>query len=281
MQDDEDQHDDVAEEGLEIPRFGAWQPLFQPYFPEWRQNLELPEFEPRDGTFIFRVSLGKTCWRSIAMPADTTLGDLVNWILRSVNFDRDHLYEITYRDRMGVTCSASHPAMDEPPYADNISIGSLPLEPGQSMDLMYDFGDNWRFTIKLERVEPPSGKAKPKAPRILEKHGKSPVQYAALRRLVSREPHRGRAGSSHGFRRPHARCLLGGASRPRACLDSGNDPCIRRGRAHQELSLTSAAGGIRLHELDAVLTVCLGNVALAAIGDDLAVGRSQPPAKLL
>ncbi len=178
MQDDEDQDDDAVEEELEIPRFGAWQPLFQPYFPEWRQNLELPEFEPRDGAFIFRVSLGKTCWRLIAMPADATLGNLVGWILNSVNFDHDHLYEITYRDRMGVTRSASHPAMDEPPYADNISIGSLPLEPGQSMDLLYDFGDNWQFKIKLERVEPPSGKAKPKAPRILEKHGKSPVQYA-------------------------------------------------------------------------------------------------------
>ena len=27
----------------EEPRFGAWQPLFQPYFPEWRENLKLPE----------------------------------------------------------------------------------------------------------------------------------------------------------------------------------------------------------------------------------------------
>ncbi len=156
-------------------RFGAWQPLFQPYFPEWQQNLELPEIEPRDGTFIFRVSLGRICWRLIAMPADATLEDLVSMILRSVNFDDDHLYEFSYRDRLGATCTINHPAVEEGPWTDQVSIGSLPLEPGQSMELLYDFGDEWHFSVKLERVDPPGGKAK--APRIIEKHGKSPVQY--------------------------------------------------------------------------------------------------------
>src|SRR5262249_26476404 len=56
--------------------FGAWQPLFQPYFPGWRQNLEFPEPEERHGTFVFRISLGKGVWRRIAMPADDTLDDL-------------------------------------------------------------------------------------------------------------------------------------------------------------------------------------------------------------
>ncbi len=166
--------DDLAETPNPA-RFGVWQPLFQPYFPEWQQNLELPEIEPRDGTFIFRVSLGKICWRLIAMPADATLDDLVSMILRSVNFDDDHLYEFSYRDRQGATCTINHPEVENGPWTDEVSIGSLPLEPGQSMTLRYDFGDEWRFTVKLERIDPPGGKAK--APRIIEKHGKSPVQY--------------------------------------------------------------------------------------------------------
>jgi Plasmid pRiA4b ORF-3-like protein len=155
--------------------FGAWQTLFQPYFPEWRQNLELPEIEPREGTFIFRVSLGKICWRLIAMPADATLDDLVSIVLHSVNFDNDHLYQFSYRGRLGATCMINHPAVEEGPWTYQISIGSLPLEPGQSMELLYDFGDEWPFTVRLERVDPPGGKAK--APRIIEKHGESPVQY--------------------------------------------------------------------------------------------------------
>ncbi len=39
-----------------------------------------------EGTFVFRVSLGKV-WRLIALPADASLDDLVDWILRSVKFE--------------------------------------------------------------------------------------------------------------------------------------------------------------------------------------------------
>jgi hypothetical protein len=171
--DEEEFQDESAEE---LSQFGVWQPLFQPYFAEWQQNLQFPELEPREGTFVFRVSLGDT-WRRIAMPADDTLDDLVNLILRSVNFDDEHLYAFSYRGRMGSTASINHPAMDEGPWADQIRIGALPLQPGQSMELEYDFGDNWEFDVKLERIEPPSGKVKPA--RILERHGKSPQQYPA------------------------------------------------------------------------------------------------------
>jgi hypothetical protein len=177
-QEDEDEEDgelEDREEGVfELPRFGAWQPIFQPYFPLWQENLRLPERGSRQGTFVFRVSLGKI-WRLIAMPSDKTLDDLVHMILRSVKFDNDHLHEFTYRDRMGATVRVNHPAMDEPPYTDEVRIGTLPLEPGQTMELTYDFGDNWPFTVKLVRIEPPD--AKLKAPRILESHGKAPDQY--------------------------------------------------------------------------------------------------------
>ena len=166
----------IGEEvSLHLPRFGAWQPFFQPYFPDWSQNLELPEFEPRQGTFIFRLSLGKI-WRLIAMPSDATLADLVDVILASVKFDSDHLYEFSFRDRTGVTHSIYHPEMQKRSCADQFPIGKLPIELGQSMQLLYDFGDNWPFTVKLERIESASRKAK--GPRILKKHGKSPVQYA-------------------------------------------------------------------------------------------------------
>ena len=134
--------------------------------------------EASEGTFVFRVSVGKI-WRLIAMPSGATLGDLVDWILRSVEFDDDHLYQFTYCDRTGATRSVSHPAMEEGPWADRIVIRSLPLKPGHSMKLLYDFGDNWPFTVKLERVEPPSAKDKTKGPRILEEStGNHPSQYA-------------------------------------------------------------------------------------------------------
>ena len=165
--------DDPAGEG-EMPRFGAWQPLFQPYFPEWKRNLELSSPEPRTGELIFRVSQGKI-WRRIAMPADSTLGDLFRMILRSVDFDDDHLYKFRYTDRLGAVVTAGHSFSQEGPWADDIAIGTLPLDPGQEMQLTYDFGDNWQFKVKLERIEPANPKAK--KPRILESHGEAPEQY--------------------------------------------------------------------------------------------------------
>jgi hypothetical protein len=166
---------DDDDEGPDRPRFGVWQPIFQPYFPDWRENLEFPEPESREGIFVFRVSWGKDVWRLIAMSDDDTLDDLATAILRSLRFDFDHLYEFVYRDRMGATAAIKHPEMDEGPWTTQVTIGELPMEPGQAMVFHYDFGDNWRFDVKLERIEPLD--AGIKAPAILEKHGKSPKQY--------------------------------------------------------------------------------------------------------
>ena len=168
--DDEDEEDSL-EKG---PRFGDWQPLFQSYFPEWRENLILPEVEPREGIFIFRVAYGKV-WRLIALPADNTLADLLGWVLRSFKFDDDHLCRFTYIDRFGCAVEINDPRMGESSSTVQTPVGTLPLEPGQTMDLLYDFGDSWEFTITLERVEPPGSRIK--APRIMESHGKAPRQY--------------------------------------------------------------------------------------------------------
>ncbi len=154
--------------------FGAWQPLFQPYFPEWRENLRIAAPEPRTGVFLFRVALGKAR-RLIAIPADAPLDDLVSWVLRSVKFSSDHLYEFIYRDQRGRQVRVHHPYTGEEPSTDQVHVGELPLEPGQSMTLVYDFGDNWQFNLTLERVEPPGKKMK--APRIVESHGAAPEQY--------------------------------------------------------------------------------------------------------
>jgi hypothetical protein len=165
--------DEGADE-IEMPRFGAWQPMFQPYFPAWRNNLIVAERPARKGVMLFKVSLGSV-WRRIVMPANATLERLVDWILRAFNFDDDHLYEVIYRDRFGRTIRAAHEAMEEGPWAHEIVLGQLPLEPGQGMELMYDFGDQWQFTIELEKTDLPT--AKLKSPRIVERHGKAPAQY--------------------------------------------------------------------------------------------------------
>src|SRR5262249_1050606 len=50
---DEEAEEEAPEAEEEAPEaeghFGKWQPLFQPYFPDWRENLTAPETPPREG----------------------------------------------------------------------------------------------------------------------------------------------------------------------------------------------------------------------------------------
>jgi hypothetical protein len=162
------------DEEAEPEAFGELQPVFQPFFPQWQQNLKWESPAAHEGVYVFKVSLGKV-WRRLAMPADATLDDLADWILDSVDFDDEHLYEFRFRNRLGVTVRVAHPYADESPATDEMEVGELPLEPGQAMDFVYDFGDNWQFKVLLESIEPPG--TKKKKPALLEKHGKAPEQY--------------------------------------------------------------------------------------------------------
>ncbi|NDJ75049.1 MAG: plasmid pRiA4b ORF-3 family protein [Chloroflexi bacterium] len=153
--------------------FGVLQPVLQPYFPAWQNNLSVPELEFRKGTFIFKVALGRI-WRRIAIDAGQTLDALAWAILGSVKFDSDHLYQFSYQTRYGSLQEVNHPYMDAPPFTSEMRIGELPLRVGQTMTFLFDFGDNWEFDVLLEQVDPDRVTKKSA---ILESHGKAPEQY--------------------------------------------------------------------------------------------------------
>ena len=155
--------------------FGELQPVVQPYFPEWRQNLALPELEFGDDTYIFKVSLGKRVWRRIAIMGSDDFESLSDAILQAFAFDHDHLYRFTYRNRLGVPVDINHPYLDEPPFTPEVQIGSIGLKPGATLTYLYDFGDNWDFEVELEAIDPVVPRIK--GPIILETHGEAPEQY--------------------------------------------------------------------------------------------------------
>ncbi len=159
----------------EQPDFGAWQPLLQKYFPAWRNNLQLPKPEFRDGVYYFKARLGAP-WRRIAIPAGNTLDDLAWSIINAFDFDGDHLYEFLFFDRDGSEAVISHPYVEEAEkFTDDYAIGYLPVEEGQSIQFRYDFGAGWRFDVKLEKVELPNRKMK--KPQVVESHGTAPREY--------------------------------------------------------------------------------------------------------
>jgi hypothetical protein len=53
-------------------------------------------------------------------------------------------------------------------------LGQVPLVAKQKIDFRYDFGDDWRFEVLVEKIDPLKTVDQPK---VIEKAGRAPKQY--------------------------------------------------------------------------------------------------------
>jgi hypothetical protein len=164
---------ELEEDPLES--FGALQPVVQPYVPAWQRNLSVPAWAFRKGVHVFRVSLGRDLWRRIAIPGRLNLDDLAETIIGAFEFTCDHLYRFSYRNRFGVETHINHTVIEEGPWTSETRVGDVPLQEGQSMTYLYDFGDWWEFDVTLEGVDSPAPAMK--EPVVLDARGEAPEQY--------------------------------------------------------------------------------------------------------
>jgi hypothetical protein len=160
--------------------YGYLLSIFQPLFPEWRIAYTLSGEPVRAGLHIYKVGFdprygGGGIWRRLAIPHDASLHDLANVILAAFDFDRDHLYKFCYRDQSSKSREYHHPGMEVGPFADGITLGESGLLGMQTMQFHYDFGDNWCFVAKLERIDPPNPEVK--RFQVVESKGTAPEQY--------------------------------------------------------------------------------------------------------
>ncbi len=164
----------------EAADFGTLQPAFQAYFPEWQKTYALPQQGAQSGIYIFKVSLtdhraNGEVWRRLAVPGHVSLDELADAVLQAFDFsDREHLYEFRYRDRLGKGQVYFHPETEEGPYAHELEIQLSGLPEKGVMKFRFDYGDDWRFELKLERIDPLDKKMKHSA--LLESFGKAPAQ---------------------------------------------------------------------------------------------------------
>jgi len=153
-----------------------YEPFFTPFQPFFKGELQrtLPRREYTMGTFIFKVSLSRSCWRTITVFSEHYLEDVHEAIQDAFDFDSDHLYAF-FMD--GIPWSGDYiyaPGDTEGPFSDQVRIGNLGLHVGQRFLYVFDFGSEWHFKVEVLDITSEPG---PPFPVITEKKGKSPEQY--------------------------------------------------------------------------------------------------------
>ncbi|WP_299177834.1 plasmid pRiA4b ORF-3 family protein [uncultured Brevundimonas sp.] len=109
-----------------------------------------------DVTAIIRVDLLETeprVWRRFAVPVSTTLHGLHALIQAAMGWHDEHLWEFRIGERRyGIPDPEDDPGRPVS-RASGTKLASIVKRHSDPFLYIYDFGDNWRHTVTLERIE--------------------------------------------------------------------------------------------------------------------------------
>lgn len=130
-----------------------------------------------EDSYIFKAATGyrKGIWRKIQISTGAKLDDLAYAILDAFCFDRAHLYAF-YMDEKGRTRNVPvyySPECRDNPRADRVRLKDLNFAAGTKFLFLYDFGDEWHFTITYEKEVA----EETQLPFIVQYRGEAPEQY--------------------------------------------------------------------------------------------------------
>jgi len=151
--------------------------FLQPIFPEGALNKTVTAVinKVAKGSYVFKVSLGRSVWRKIALSYKHTLEDLHNAVQEAFDFDNEHLYSF-FMDAKRYSKHAYHsPMSDDGPFVDEVTIGELELYEGQKILYFFDYGDCWEFEVQLLKIN--KDEIPPSEPKVIESKGEAPRQY--------------------------------------------------------------------------------------------------------
>jgi hypothetical protein len=110
-------------------------------------------------------------WRRVLVPASATLGDLHRIIKVVLGWGDDHLH--LFSTDSGRFADAYH-GLDDCDDEDTIRLSRALPQLGATLRYVYDFGDDWRHTITLEKVDQPD--TPPDHPVCVAGRGDAPVE---------------------------------------------------------------------------------------------------------
>ncbi len=143
--------------GATGPHTGAWMDRFAPAPPKLLRKRSTKV------AYVVRVDLDGArppIWRRLRLASDITLSRLHEIIQIAMGWADSHLHHFVMGpDDRDLTRQHFLSGYDIEEGEEGIAEGDVRLDqvlakPGQRLFYEYDFGDGWRHTIKLEKVEP-------------------------------------------------------------------------------------------------------------------------------
>lgn len=128
--------------------------------PSASEPISLPDPPAQPQLLTARLSLDDTkppVWRRLTIPGDMHLGDVHEVLQTAMGWTDSHLH----RFHLGEPWGGPHFVTDYDIEAGEEGVNELDVrldqllrEPGQKLGYLYDFGDDWAHTLRLEKSEP-------------------------------------------------------------------------------------------------------------------------------
>lgn len=115
--------------------------------------------------------------RRLRISGKQSLEQLHLLIQEAFSFDDDHLYTFFLDGRRWSETAIKDPRDDfsEGPRAHEFAIEDIPWNPQQPVLYLFDYGDEWLFSVKFESVDTEADE--PDVAKVVAKVGKAPKQY--------------------------------------------------------------------------------------------------------
>ena len=123
--------------------------------------------------------LDNKIWREIEMSSLSTLADLAYVILYTFETTGSHLFRIEYKGNSYEFIYDTDELKfyeDKAPIPPNdVTLEELDLQEKAELNMVYDYGNNWEFTITVEKIKPMESRTSCRYPYIVDGRGKGIV----------------------------------------------------------------------------------------------------------
>ena len=128
-----------------------------------------PSATPRYTLKVYPQGQGNKIYRVLEISGRDTLDKLCEFIMEAFDFCHEHLYEFCMDNKpFSKNAYCYDPEGEFGLPSTDIAIEKLGLVKGQKFTLHYDFGDDWMFTITVQKIE---DEKRTKTPKLVKSKG--------------------------------------------------------------------------------------------------------------